>query len=134
MKIWAILVGGLSSRTKTALAKGTNLDLLLLHGITASILQCISNPWAVGLLQESTLVFGVLYGKIGKNAIWVTLTPRISESIHCTKTMTYLANSLSLGLQRGAYSISLQCIPLAVGWSEWGACLTPFNCEVFGGK
>ena len=56
-----------------------------------------------------------------------TLTLCSSATVRLRKKLTDFGNSLTLGLQRGVNSISLQCIPWPVACSEWGACLTDFR-------
>ena len=70
-------------------------------------------------------------GKTGQNPkigqLWcpVALQPYIIQN-----SWPDLRNSLSLGLQRGVNSISLQCIPWPVACSEWGTCLIDFLFQI----
>ena len=66
-----------------------------------------------------------------KSENWASLTPRSSATVRRTEKSTDPGNSLALGLQRGVNSISLQCILWPVACSEWGACLTDFDFQIF---
>ena len=71
-------------------------------------------------------------GKIGQNPkirqLWrpVALQPYVVQ-----KCQPEMGNPMALGLQRGVNSISLQCILWPVACSEWGACLTDFDFQIF---
>jgi len=66
-----------------------------------------------------------------KSKNWASLMPHSSAIVRRTEKSTDSGNSLALGLQCGVYSICLQCIPWPVACSEWGACLTDFDFQIF---
>jgi len=71
-------------------------------------------------------------GKIGQIQKLGNFDARSSATVRRTEKLIDLWNSLALGLQCGANTISLQCIPWPVACSEWGACLTDFRFQILG--
>ena len=104
------------------------LPLLLQHKITQSILQY--NSWAM----YRKYFLGILYRKNRQTCEnWGTLTPRSSRTVHRMKKWPTSETPWPLDYNV-EWTVSLQCVLWAVGWSEYGTCLAPFSFKVFRGK
>jgi len=101
---------------------------LLQHKITQSILQY--NSWAM----YRKYFLGILYRKNRQTCEnWGTLTPRSSRTVHRMKKWPTSETPWPLDYNV-EWTVSLQCVLWAVGWSEYGTCLAPFSFKVFRGK